>query len=265
MGDRYSYSKVGAYESCPLSYDLQYTRKIRISKEYSYDVTKGIIFHKYAEVYRGNSREAMSLAFATKEVPPKHIALITSEQHESIQRAFKAFDWFYDNHLSAKEKYASREYNITDATSKGKAFTGFLDLLVAEPGNYWVIDYKTAKNADASIYSSQLYTYVYFISKLHNVPVDQIHAAVFFPFANVPTNEDRFKKIRITPAKLAGQIDKLDALIEEIESPNKSVAPKLQWLCNYCSYRGIQELCPTSVVAGAKPVRHFNESTGLVS
>lgn len=261
MSNKYSYSKLGAYQSCPLSYDLQYVRGIKIPKEYSYDIAKGIIFHKYAEVYRGDADKALAEAFSQPELKPEHILRITPEQRLSIQNAFNSYNRFYDFTLKTKEQYIEREFNITDTTPAGKPFTGFLDLLIREPGNYWVIDYKTSKSADTSLYSNQLYTYIHFISKKYNIGVKDIKAAIFFPFVD----GEQLKPVRVAPKKVEEQITKLDNYITEIESPQRLVDAKLQWLCSYCSYQGIQELCPASVIAGARPVRHFNEATQTVA
>jgi len=263
MGASYSYSKIGTFESCPLAYDLQYVRKIKLLKDFDYDVIKGIIFHHYAEVYKGNSREAADKAFhEPEEVKPEFLQMITPVQHKAIQEAFASFNHFYDTFLKSRENFTMKEFRISSKTPKGHTFTGFLDLVVLQPKEYWIIDYKTPKGSKASFYSGQLYTYIHYIMEKYKIPVEEVRAGVFFPFAtDVKSDDDRFKEIKVTGKKIEEQITKLDDTIALLESPDRSKEANMQWLCNYCQYKGVQELCPLSVIAGARPVKHYDEIT----
>jgi len=257
MSNYFSYSKVGTYQNCPLSYDLSYERKIKLPREFNYDVAKGNIFHTYAEVYNGDGRTSLARAFneapdLTKEQKDK----LTFEQKQTIINACKEFDIFYESFLKSKpQEFVKKEYNIKttfDIQMFKYTFTGYVDLAILNPDEPIILDYKTPKSANTELYKKQIYIYIYFVSSILKIPVEKFKGYVFFPFATDVSGEKRLKSIKVSEDKVKAAISELFTSISEINSTNRSKEARINFLCNYCSYCGIEEYCPLSVIAGAK-------------
>jgi len=247
----YSYSKISCYNTCPLQYNLQYVQKVKLPRVYSYAVMKGNVFHRYAEVFRGNRREAMELAFtAHEDVSQEYIDRLTKEEKQFIVSKLPLYDQLWETKF--KDNDVKHEYKLF--VSKKYAFTGYIDTLVKSGDLCTILDFKTAKAANTSIYADQIRTYAHFLSLQEGVPISKMDGAVFFPFAEDvknPTHETLWKPIKITEENVEKTMKKFDETIAKIESGDISKEANINFLCQWCSYAGTEH-CPVSIVAGLK-------------
>lgn len=259
MKNFYSYSKLSCYSACPLQYDLQYRQKIQMPRTYSFETTKGNIFHRYAENYRGDRREALDIALkATDEgVTQEFLDKMTPEQMQMAIDYTKMFDQLWETKL--RNIPTKHELKLTydepyDSPNELFGFTGYIDnLLDHGGGSYTILDYKTAKSANPSLYKKQIILYAYFLSKIMNVPVTSIQGALFFPCAqDVDSFEQRWKPISITQKSVDKEVEWMYDTIKKIEVDPPNIDPALHFLCRWCSFAGDEKYCVTSVIAGLK-------------
>lgn len=255
----YSYSKLSSYDSCPLQYDLQYRRLVKLPKVFSFEVFKGLVFHKYAEVYAGDRRAALDIALTPSGdlFTPEFLNQTTTEQKQQAMEYTRLYDQLWETRLSglASEheiKLFEHEPYRNDS-ARTFAFTGYIDNLINADNSYTIIDYKTAKSANASRYKTQLILYAYFLSKSRNIPLSKIKAALFFPCAeDVSSFEERWKPISITEKAVEKELTWMHDVIEKIEKEPFCTDANLHFLCKWCSFAGDEQLCPTSVIAGLR-------------
>ena len=230
-------------------------RHIWLPKVYSYDLTKGIIFHSYAELYKSspafsNHRELLAEVFKPgEEVTQAWLKQLTVEDKQKIITACGEFKEWWD-----------RKFPGDDATHKIKRetkllgkdpfnFTGVIDLYYEDEEGLHIVDYKTSKNCEVKYYKAQLELYSHYLSKSLNKPVVDI--SIYFAFAEGVSGDERL--ISVPKPKPDKTSQKYKELLDEILSDKRKVEANLNRLCDYCSYRGHKEYCPVSVIAGAKP------------
>lgn len=260
MKNFYSYSKISCYDGCPLQYSLTYRQQIKLPRVYAFEAVKGNIFHRYAEVYRGDRREALDIAMrATDEgVTQEFLDLMTKEQKQLAAEYTRQYDELWKSKLSNisaehEVKLFYEEEPYQHDTTRTFAFTGYIDNLLNENGKYTIVDYKTAKKVNPSLYKKQIQLYAYFLSKLRGIPLKDICGAIFFPCAEDATElKDRWKSVEVTEASVAKTVEWMHEIIKEIETEPFNTDAKLQFLCRWCSYAGLEEHCVTSVIAGLR-------------
>ncbi len=241
---KYSYSKITSYTTCPLQYDLRYVKWIKTPKKYKYDTVKGIIFHKYAEVYNGsNHRQALSAAFSPSEqILGSWLDLITVKKKQEITNACNVFKKFYDETLHIFEPYLREESFTYDEGLT--TFNGVLDFHAIAPGGvHTIMDYKTPQTANTEWYKKQLSFYSYVIAKKNNITFDKIKTAIFFPFAG--GRED----VTLSEKTIISEVDSMKVTIAEIESPERKTHPIINRMCSYCDF-ALTSHCPESKKAG---------------
>jgi RecB family exonuclease len=250
---RYSYSALSTYEQCPLKYDLSYIRKIRLPKVYSYDLVKGLLFHKYAELYKvgekfSDHRYLLTEIFSpSDEVDASWLAKITHEEKQKIMTACKEFKEWWDSFIdSEKPKVLSREYTLTGSTPF--PFTGIIDLYYEKEDGLYIVDYKTSKNAEVKYYRNQLELYTHYLKE--NLKKEVKGVSVYFAFAEDVKDSRLVPVKKIKPEETALHYSEL---IKEMTGPDRKKEANLNRLCDYCQYRGNTNYCPVSVIAGAKP------------
>lgn len=260
--NQYSYSKVSKYNQCSLAYDLSYVKKVRVPREHSYDTIKGKIFHKYAEVYRGDFRQALELAFKPQgeDVPQSFLDTIEQEKKQEIAQACKNYNAFYESFLKDKKIHSEINVQWTDPVNNIR-ITGYVDTLIDMPdGTNIVLDFKTPKSANVQLYKEQIKLYIYLLHKSKGIPLSSFQGRLFFPFADVADENERFQSISVTEKKVETSYEEFVTSIKEMESPDRKVEANLAFMCKYCDFRGYSDLCPSSVAAGYKPVRYFDLS-----
>ena len=260
--NQYSYSKISSYKRCSLLYDLSYVRKVRVPKEENYDTTKGKVFHKYAEVYRGDFRLALQQAFTPSppDVTKEFLDSIEQEKKQEIVEACKTFNIFYDSFLKDKTIASELQLQYTDVENNLR-ITGYVDTLISlSDGSFIVLDYKTPKSINLSLYKDQIKLYIYLLHKTKDIPLSKFSGRLFFPFATVKSEDERFQSVSVTETKVLQTYKDFVASIKEIESPDRKVEPELGFMCKYCDYQGYNDLCPVSVIAGARPIKYFDLS-----
>lgn len=246
----YSYSKISCYNTCPLQYYLQYVQKVKLPKIYSYDVMKGQIFHYYAEIYKGDRREALADAFtAHEDVSQEFIDKLTKDEKQLITDKCRLYDELWKNKF--KNENVQHEFKLQ--IDEKYVFTGYIDVLLAHSdGTYTILDFKTAKTINASLYADQIRTYAYFLNKQKGIPINKIKGAVFFPFASTSFPGENWQDVTVTEANVKKTITKFEETIEKIETGEINKEPVLNFLCQWCSFKGRTEYCPISVIAGLK-------------
>jgi hypothetical protein len=251
----YSYSKVNCFKNCPLQYNLQYIQKIKLPRVYSYDTAKGLIFHSYAEHYNGDRRQALEKAFAPDDqMPQEYIDRLTQKEKQTISEKCYLYEDLWENSF----KGCKVRHEMKLFVEEKYAFTGYMDALLEIPdeengeSDFVIVDFKTAKTANASTYAPQLRTYAHFLSKQEKIPLKRIKAAVFFPFAEGESYVDRWKNVDITQKNVDNTITEFEDVIKLIEADASNKEANLGFLCRWCSFAGDPKYCETSVIAGVK-------------
>lgn len=264
MKNFYSYSKISCFENCPLQYDLLYRRQIKLPRSYSFDTMKGNIFHRYAEVYKGDRRAALDVVFTPRDeggITKEFLDRMTTEEKQRAIDYTKMYDPLYDLFLAKKYEITHEVKLFGDEIYLHKegafAFTGYIDVLIKDGDTYTILDFKTAKSANPSLYKSQILIYAHFLSCLHNIPLSAIQGAIYFPCVEDLTFEERWKPVKITEKAVLENLEKFHTTIEAIEAevPNKD--PNLQFLCKWCNFAAEKDekdepYCVTSVIAGLR-------------
>jgi len=249
----YSYSALSTYETCSLKYDLSYVKHIWLPKVYSYDLTKGIIFHSYAELYKSsptfsNHRELLAEVFKPGEdVTQAWLNKLTIEDKQKIVNACSEFKDWWDRKFPTTPTSLKRETKLVGKDPFN--FTGVIDLYYEDEAGLHIVDYKTSKNCEVKYYKAQLELYSHYLSKSLGKPVADI--SIYFAFAEGVSGDERL--IPVPKPKPEKTSLKYKELLDEILGEHRKAEANLNRLCDYCSYRGHKEYCPVSVIAGAKP------------
>lgn len=263
MAKSHSYSALSTYESCSLKYDLSYVKNIWLPKIYSYELVKGLIFHKYAELYKttkefADHRYLIDYVFThADDVPLEWQKKLTKDETQLIINACKEFKSWWDtkfaSSLFAPDEPVDEFFKIHRESklygSDPFSFNGILDLYYEDTEGLHIIDYKTPKNAKTDKYKAQLELYAHFLQKRENKPVKSLD--IYFAFAEDVKNGNRLLPVPLT--RISKTVEKYSEVVSTITGPDRKAEATLNWLCDYCPYRGLQEYCPVSVIAGAKP------------
>ena len=280
---KYSASRVSAFGSCTLKYDLQYNRGY-----YSEDAVqpvltrKGNAFHEFAEFCHApiEALEGVTdpeiIAEIEKDGPcwnTEEIKKYKEELEEKwrlpaefelaqpVQRYYEMYMEVILPVIKAGGKY-HREIQF-DFELNGSRFTGKLDILLEEAdGTFWILDHKTGKSTTTSYYKKQLILYAWALHLQDNyqIPRDEmikkIKASVFFPFALPEETEMKkiFKSIRVTEKVLEEVSDHFKRAIHMIEG-NWEPEAGISRMCEFCGFCGRQEYCPETYRAGIPPTR----------
>ena len=262
MARKFSYSRIGCFKDCPRKYQLKYVTGINVDQETQTlsDVSaKGLAFHEFAEHYdpKWTEEEILAQIRHYEEEYPEGKAFYPLEP-----RVRKFIDMFKEKALPF-EKGIFRETWL-NGTIAGEEFCGAIDLLIEHgDGKVDIIDYKSAKTAQASKYKGQLLLYAYLYAKMKDRPIDDIEnwltLTVFFPFNEEESYEKCFKKLRLKGADVMENVKEIEEKLLAIKARDWSnVDPMdvhLDSTCAWCEFLGHPEYCPITYKAGYRVPR----------
>jgi hypothetical protein len=276
----YSASRIGSFESCKLKYHLTYKEGYYVEDTITaLNTRKGNAFHQFAEEC------GYPLSFKDKfpnitdgtieywdeakiERFQKHLEHKFSLPEEfKMKAAVEVFYEFMETYVfpSLNNGWILHREIRLDFDANSHKFMGKLDLMLEnkDTGEYYIIDYKTSKNANLSYHSDQFLLYAWGISQTYNVPVtddlpSKIKIAAFFPFAILngnATSASGFKQLKYNVGDLLKNVEYFSGVVEEIESGKWKPEPSLNFLCSYCGFKGNPEFCKLSYDSGLNPTR----------
>lgn len=229
-------SKIKAYDECKKKYKFKYIDRLRESYNHNTNTDAlqyGSFVHKILELgYNSDSVEKLHEIAASVRgnytFPESKASNL-----DKILNNFFALNSKLEEHVSAELIF---EIPITDDYS----VNGIIDRVIkGKTGKYLVIDYKTSKRAATKVElfkDPQMLIYAFAIAKLHNVPVDSVTVAHYYP------HMDKLISIKYGKTQIGIFLTMLKNKIWEIRKKNAGdFPPSLNQFCNWCQY---QELCP---------------------
>lgn len=181
--DRWSYSKVGTFKTCPRLYQLQYLYGIR-GGENAFSQYGGMchsILERYAkgQIDIENILDEYYLGFdtmVTMSFPEMGFMDLNRKYYQDGERFFKSFTGFGDETINVEEKFhfiIKRDDSETDID-----FVGIIDR-VSKIGNIYIInDYKSKgkfkSKAEKNDYFKQLYLYAIYLKDKFNLADENI-------------------------------------------------------------------------------------------
>jgi len=249
--DHISVSRVGVYHTCPNQYKYKYHLKLESPEPEPFYFVYGKIVHKIAEIYvqeKGNmSIQEASNAVLNGEVfiedyhgsemvaPP-----LPPTEQKRLPGHLRAIYQFTQNTGFEGELEFPFEYDL-DPPNK-KFVVGYIDRLIENNGEYFIIDYKTTKrgrwrkNNKTIKTDLQLRCYSRVVQKIFDVPAKKIQAALLY------VEGGNLIGASFSQKSLDQAEEELLQVYKEIENrdPDK-VWGKIGRHCDRCDYRSI---CP---------------------
>jgi len=233
--DRFSESKIGKYEECPLKYLYKYVNRYQEDKGVKKHHLKfGSYIHRIFEL--GYGKETKDELLTVAEDIKNNFNFKQKIEDGKVEACVDNFLKF--NSKLAETVGVELEYLIE--IQKGITLNGIIDRIVKSPeGNYLIIDYKTSKRAltPVELYKNpQLQSYTYAVSRLFKVPYKKIMAAHFYPLTG------KFIHCQYTPVQINNYIKKRVDQVWDIRKKKKGdFCPQQNQFCNWCEY---QQICP---------------------
>lgn len=226
-----SKSAVNTFRKCPREFKYRYIDKIE--EEPNEYMQLGTDVHNIAEVFVQN-------ADMDEEFFPQLMSIYTSSGSDfDLESHLQNLANFYDEVFKDENEpyyFFSAEEYIYDEEHN---FSGLADLIVEDPdGNLIIIDYKTGSPKPISNYLLELIYYKMLVNyKYPNRKV--ISAGICFTkdgsmkFTNFCEKQKKGSFVDREDEETA--INYLDYVRDEVREGN--LAPKPQFLCDYCCYR----------------------------
>lgn len=228
-----SISRIKKFKECKLAYKYNYISGFQPSKVSIADVTlKGLVLHEVMEKSIGkNISDSMALNILSEVCNKKSVS---QEKREEFN-----LDNGLANFLKFK-KHIYGTYKIKEVLPefKVKCNLNFLGIekqvisifdlfLKLEDGSFIIVDYKTPKSIDMSLYSDQLCLYVYVLYKYLNTKesladfLKKVNTYIFFPMAIINKKkedsiENRLIKLDITESMIYSLIRKISKTVKDI-------------------------------------------------
>lgn len=256
----YSHSRVSTFESCKLKYSLQYKKGYYAEDSVQSVITrKGSAFHLFAEHY--------DPSWSLETIEQKRLEIekqFTLPEEFSLKTAIQRFICFYNQifvPVEADQGKLNKEIEFKFELDSNN-FTGKLDVLLSKKdGSFYIIDYKTSKNANTTYYVDQMMLYAWALHKQYKIPeediINKIQIGIYFALAE-PDKEDPlkvFKQIKYTKQTLDEARDRIKESIIQIESNTWQPEANLGRMCEFCPFIGQKNFCSISVLAGSVPTR----------
>jgi hypothetical protein len=250
----WSYSKLKTLDSCKWRFFLNYIEKwYPINAPQEEFSGKGLAVHEVLENMIG-IESIEQVRDLLQKMSDKY--KVDNDKFPIMDSAVRLFTFWnhYVNPLVKKGYQVKCEYELRESI-KGHKFTGYIDLLLIGKEDAYIIDYKTSKGTQTSLYKKQLLLYSYMLSQqlgwnTRNVK-ERIKPIVFFPLAEIAMN--RFDTSEQVVAKCVKPIkffqEEVDGLIslyiQKIEEAYKydwkhinSDSQCRAYDCRWCNYQG---------------------------
>jgi len=269
---RWSASRFGAYNSCRTKYLLTYIwQLVVIGKDIDVQ-EKGLAFHQIAEFMDSTK---------TLEDLKNHAATIL-EGYDFDQEKYpviKAIPRFYLFWNEIIKPYEEQGFTVTkesweySAINK-KSVVGAMDLLLINEvtKEAVIIDFKTGSTAKINGYENQLMLYAYMIKNKLKTKYDKIKTYAFFPMAGLKDEDvddiestrkfmlKTFKQLIFTEDQVKDMISEYTSLIkasenEDWDNLDLEQNASMAYHCNWCSFAGHPDYCPTTYKAGVRFAR----------
>lgn len=229
-------SKIKAYDECKKKYKFKYIDYLKgiYNKNSNTDALQfGSYIHKVLELgYQTSSVE--ELRVIAEECRSNYKFPKSRDKGvEKILTNFLKFNSQLHEHISSELAF---EVEMKDDYK----LNGIIDRVVkGKTGKYLVIDYKTSKRAATStdLYKDpQLMMYAYAVSKMYNVPLDDITVAHYYPHL------DKLVSLKYGKTQIGQFLSLLNRKIWDIRKKKKTEFRASQnMFCNWCQYK---DLCP---------------------
>lgn len=224
--NRYSSSKLKAFDTCRLRYKKHYLDKIRIEQPITADTQFGSLIHEVAEKFRGdNYKELVKL----------------SRKYELNEEFRSVLAQTYKNVFSFIRKYEKNEAQLEQEIEwidedENIWLYGLVDRLLKSP--LISVDYKTSKNPNRDRHIFQMRLYALIISKIYEIEPKDIKCIIYYPRVDV---EDKFL---FSNQEIQLFEDNIKNMIATIES-NTDWSPSTGYHCRWCEYNKTHH-CPAT-------------------
>lgn len=283
-----SISRKHCFDGCKLQYKYRYVMKYEPSVMTASDVTnKGLALH---ETFEAALKEGLSREDAEKLLDKQCKKLSVDKAKyflsEGLDRWFLFKDYIYKT-FDIDEVFSEKRYDkpfIADDTHKVKSIT-ILDLLIkCKDGTFVIVDYKTPKTINMSLYKEQLLLYAYTIAVENNIPLSdvdkKIKLFVFFPLFDIGKTKVAdfnslskcFKELKFTSKEVEDNANAVKSSVGSMESydfnkPAMELCESTEinafgGTCAWCPYIGTTaanspisgfEGCPITAELGLRP------------
>lgn len=230
---RLSKSKVNTYLKCPLEFKFQYIDEIEVPEnEYmALGSDVHLIAERFAEKFEDNLDDVDIKNELLKIALEEDIGYDLDEHIDNLESFFRRAFVENDYTLFCQEEYLLDEEN---------RFSGICDIILEdENGELIVIDYKTSKSSSFSKYRLELCYYKLLVENVFKKPVSRI--GIFFTkngrLRLLDVCDEENKRYYLNSDEIGEAIDTLHHVRGEINKGN--FPAKRQFLCRYCTYRGI--------------------------
>lgn len=244
--EKYSFSKIKCYLSCPLCFYKRYFEKPEKDNPelaVSHGTSEfGSFVHEILEKYEKNELAIWDmLPYYKKHYDEK----VTSDFNLRLTETFTK-NFAKDYYDSGKEylenfygfpdyKILEAEYEFEEVINGSFIFTGKIDLIVEdEDKRLIIIDHKSKaafKNkSERTEYAKQLYLYAYAVQKKYNRFPDKLMFNMF--------RKDKWESFDFIMDDYINALDWLISMVKEIEESLEFPALKDTFYCwNFCPYR----------------------------
>lgn len=229
-----SESKYQTFKQCKLKYRYRYVDKLPEPEESN---TDALHFGSYVHKIFENGVKAKSETELVRIAEEVRGSYKVSEKYDGKDlTCIKNFVKFNEQ----LEETLATELTFEVPVKDDITLNGVIDRIVkGKDGGYLIIDYKTSKKEKSKVdlyQDSQLKGYVYAISTLYKVPVNQIIAAHYYPLTG------SFVHVQYSQPQIAQH---LRGIVDEVWKIRKckldDMKPNRNDFCNWCAYKSA---CP---------------------
>jgi len=249
----FSPSKYNTYKECPLKYRYKYIDYLK--DEYNDNLsTDALQFGSYIHKILEDGVDANSIDELRQLGRELRGNYQFKGRIKDTETCIKNFFEFNKN----LEGSVSTEMMFSEKVSDDLSVNGIIDRVCkSDSGKYLVIDYKTSKREKTKreLQSDpQLMTYAAAISKMYNVPVQNVTVAHYYPLTG------NLVALRYLPPQIHSFIRKLNEDKWAIRKAKvKDFKPRVNQFCNWCGYKDIcpkQGACQSAITEALKKSKY---------
>tara|TARA_B100000886_G_scaffold260597_1_gene185477 strand:- start:8041 stop:8832 length:792 start_codon:yes stop_codon:yes gene_type:complete len=247
-----SYSALKKWKECPYKFYLNYVKDLKSFKGNEYTAF-GTAIHEACEACLGPSEEndlnkvfLKSFKNQIKNLREDEVDLddnLLSNMESQAKPICENVLPALKSYIPEFEVFSIEEEILEDIeqfNSFGTSFKGFIDLVLKTPdGKYHIIDWKTCswgwdskKKSDPMI-NYQLTYYKIFLSKKHNIDLDDIETHFALLKRTAKQNIVEFFRVSSGPKKIQNSLKVLENAVINIENKNFI---KNRLSCKYCDF-----------------------------